>query len=56
MKVLKAMKILKAEGKNVTATAVYDLMQAYMALAKAGADYIAPYTNRIGNLGNDPLN
>ena len=27
------MKILKAEGKNVTATAVYDLMQAYMALA-----------------------
>ena len=51
---VKAMKILKAEGKNVTATAVYDLMQAYMALA-AGADYIAPYTNRIGNLGNDPF-
>ena len=25
-----------------------------MALA-AGADYIAPYTNRIGNLGNDPF-
>ena len=51
---VKAMKILKAEGKNVTATAVYDLIQAYMALA-AGADYIAPYTNRIGNLGNDPF-
>ena len=49
MKGIKAIKILKAEGINVTATAVYDLMQAYMALA-AGADYIAPYVNRIGNL------
>ncbi|MCD8027470.1 MAG: fructose-6-phosphate aldolase [Erysipelotrichaceae bacterium] len=51
---VKAIKILKGEGVNVTATAVYDLMQAYMALA-AGADYIAPYVNRIGNLGNDPM-
>lgn len=51
---IKAIKILKAEGHNVTATAVYDLMQAYMALA-AGVDYIAPYVNRIGNLGNDPF-
>ena len=38
---VKAIKQLKSEGVNVTATAVYDLMQAYMALA-AGADYIAP--------------
>lgn len=51
---IKAIKILKAEGIHVTATAVYDLMQAYMALA-AGADYIAPYVNRIGNLGSDPF-
>lgn len=51
---VKAIRILKAEGHNVTATAVYDLMQAYMALA-AGADYIAPYVNRIGNLGSDPF-
>ena len=51
---VKAIKILKSQGVNVTATAVYDLMQAYMALA-AGADYIAPYVNRIGNLGNDPM-
>lgn len=51
---VKAIKILKAEGIKVTATAVYDLMQAYMALA-AGADYIAPYVNRIGNLGSDPM-
>lgn len=29
-------------------------MQAYFALA-AGADYIAPYVNRIGNLGADPM-
>lgn len=50
---LKAIKILKAEGCPVTATAVYDEMQALLALA-AGADYIAPYVNRIGNLGNDP--
>ena len=50
---VKAIKALKKEGINVTATAVYDLMQAYMALA-AGADYIAPYVNRIGNLGADP--
>lgn len=51
---IKAIKQLKAEGVHVTATAVYDLMQAYMALA-AGADYIAPYVNRIGNLGSDPM-
>lgn len=51
---IKAIKILKEEGINVTATAVYDLMQGYMAL-EAGADYIAPYVNRIGNLGGDPM-
>ena len=51
---MKAIKTLKAEGVKVTATAVYDLMQAYMALA-AEVDYIAPYVNRIGNLGADPM-
>lgn len=51
---IKAIKQLKKEGIKVTATAVYDLMQAYMALA-AGTDYIAPYVNRIGNLGSDPM-
>ncbi len=50
---LKAIKALKAEGYKVTATAVYDLMQAYLAL-EAGADYIAPYVNRMSNLGTDP--
>lgn len=51
---MKAIKTLKAEGVKVTATAVYDLMQAYMSLA-ANVDYIAPYVNRIGNLGADPM-
>lgn len=51
---MKAIKTLKAECVKVTATAVYDLMQAYMALA-ANVDYIAPYVNRIGNLGADPM-
>lgn len=51
---LKAIKILKEEGVNITATAVYDLMQAYFALT-AGVDYIAPYVNRIGNLGGNPM-
>ena len=44
---IKAIKMLKEENIHVTATAVYDLMQAYMA--------IAPYVNRIGNLGADPM-
>ena len=51
---LKAMKALKAEGFNITATAIYTPMQAYLA-AKAGADYAAPYVNRIDNLGADGI-
>lgn len=51
---VKAIKILKAEGHNVTATAIYTQMQAYYAYA-AGADFLAPYVNRIGNLGGDPF-
>lgn len=46
----KAMRALKAEGFNITATAIYTPMQAYLA-AKSGADYAAPYVNRIDNLG-----
>ncbi len=44
------MKGLSAEGFKITATAIYTPMQAYLA-AKAGADYAAPYVNRIDNLG-----
>lgn len=51
---LKAIKILKDEGANITATAIYTQMQAYLA-AKAGADYAAPYVNRIDNLGADGI-
>ena len=49
---LKAMGILRSEGYHVTATAIYTPMQAYLA-AKAGAEYAAPYVNRIDNLGGD---
>lgn len=49
---LRAMKLLHGEGIRVTATAIYTRMQAFLA-AKAGADYAAPYVNRIDNLGGD---
>ncbi len=51
---LKAMKILSAQGVKTTATVIYTPMQAYLA-AKAGADYAAPYVNRIDNLGADGI-
>lgn len=47
---LKAIKALNKEKINVTATAIYTQMQAYLA-GKAGAKYAAPYVNRIDNLG-----
>lgn len=49
---LKAMRILSSEGFHVTATAIYMPMQGFLA-AKAGADYVAPYLNRIDNQGYD---
>ncbi|MBR2214379.1 MAG: fructose-6-phosphate aldolase [Selenomonadaceae bacterium] len=48
----KAMKMLSKEGVNLTATAIYTPMQAFLA-AKAGASYAAPYINRIDNMGYD---
>jgi len=50
---LKVIKILKSRGVNVTATAIYSKSQAFLAL-EAGADYLAPYYNRMENLGLDP--
>ncbi len=47
-----AMKHLKAQGANVTATAVYSIQQAMLA-ASVGADYMAPYFNRMNNLNMD---
>jgi fructose-6-phosphate aldolase 2 len=49
MEGIKAIKMLKAEGIRTLATTVYTPMNAYLA-AKAGADYVAPYVNRIDNL------
>lgn len=46
----KAMKALKKMGYRITATAIYTPLQAILA-AKCGADYAAPYINRIDNLG-----
>lgn len=51
---IKAMGILNKKGVNITATAIYDLMQSYISL-QAGAKYIAPYVNRISNLDGDPF-
>ncbi len=47
---LKAMKNLSAMGINTTATAIYTPMQAFMA-AKAGVKFVAPYVNRLDNIG-----
>lgn len=51
---LKAIRILRQEGILVTATAIYSKMQAFLA-AKAGAQYVAPYVNRIDNLGSNGI-
>ncbi|WP_088034812.1 transaldolase family protein [Evansella clarkii] len=49
---IKAMKTLHQDGVKLTATAVITPLQALMA-AKAGADYVAPYVNRVSNLSVD---
>lgn len=51
---VKAMRLLKAQGVNVTATAIYTKLQAHLAVL-AGADYLAPYVNRMANLDIDPF-
>lgn len=50
----KAMQLLKKEGLRVTATAIYTPLQAFLA-AKSGADFAAPYVNRIDNFGYDGI-
>ena len=49
---LEAIKLCDKEGINVTATAVLSAMQA-LAAAKNGASYVAPYVNRLENIGQD---
>lgn len=46
---LSAIQILKKENFNITATAIYTKMQGFLAM-EAGADFIAPYYNRMQNL------
>lgn len=50
----KAMRELSKKGYKITATAVYTPMQATLS-AKSNADFIAPYINRIDNLGYDGI-
>ena len=45
---LKAIKAVKALGGKVTATCIYYPMQGILAI-HAGADYLAPYCNRMAN-------
>lgn len=49
-----AMRKLHNEGIRVTATAIYSKMQGILAVA-AGADYIAPYFNRMESLDIDTV-
>lgn len=48
----KAMKQLKKENIRFIGTAIYTPMQGFFA-AKCGAEYVAPYVNRIDNMGFD---
>ncbi|MDR3564130.1 MAG: fructose-6-phosphate aldolase [Negativicutes bacterium] len=49
---IKAIKLLKERGIKTTATAVFTPQQALMA-AVAGADFVAPYVNRLDNICGD---
>ena len=49
---LKATMELKRIGIKVTMTAIFTQQQALIA-AKAGADYVAPYVNRLDNIVSD---
>lgn len=50
---LKAIRILKSRGISITATAIYTKVQGLLAM-EAGADFIAPYFNRMENMDIDP--
>ncbi len=52
---LKATMALKDRGFNVTETAIFTQQQAMIA-AKAGADFVAPYVNRLDNIVSDGVN
>lgn len=49
---IKAIKLIHAEGIRITATAILTPQQALMA-AVAGAEFLAPYINRLDNICSD---
>lgn len=49
---LKAIRICKSKGIGVTTTAIFTQQQALMASC-AGADFVAPYINRLDNIVSD---
>ncbi|KJY82928.1 transaldolase [Vibrio galatheae] len=49
---IKAMKLIASEGILITATAILTPQQALMA-AVAGAEFLAPYVNRLDNICSD---
>lgn len=49
---IKAIKVLKSQGFNITATAIFTAQQSLIA-AVAGADFVAPYVNRIDNISGN---
>lgn len=51
---MQVIKELKKQKVNITATAIYTKQQGFLAM-EAGADYIAPYYNRMENSCIDPI-
>lgn len=49
---LKATMVLKEQGVGITMTAIFTQQQALIG-AKAGADFVAPYVNRLDNIVSD---
>jgi fructose-6-phosphate aldolase 2 len=47
----RAIRMVKEAGMKVTATAIFTQQQAILA-AKAGADFVAPYVNRLDNISS----
>lgn len=52
---IKAIRLVKGKGIKVTATAIFNQTQALMA-AVAGADYVAPYVNKIDSIAGCSAN
>ena len=46
---LKAIRLLKSKGIKTTATAIFSAQQALLC-AKAGADFVAPYVNKLSDI------